>query len=173
MSTLRRRFLGTPSPSPSPARTPTNGDTDIQELEDLKLVSSAKLHELKKGAKHSHKRRNSLIFILGGLFGVCAALFTAQKQEVFNFEGILDLNLDSLIDVIPAGVIKDAKDLTVSFQKMSERYITQIDTDFQSQRDMNAKPSTMILSPSAFTYNLKALKRCTRSSWSRVSYLRA
>ena len=114
MSSLRRRFFGSPSPSPSPTPTPPNQENhDFGE--DLRLVPTAKLHELKKkGAKQSHKRRNSIIFILGGLFGVCVAAFFAQRQEVISFEGILDLNLDSLIDVLPAGVIKDAKDLTVS-----------------------------------------------------------
>ena len=120
MSTLRRRIFGSRSPSPSPTPTPPNSESIG---DDLKLVSSAKLHELKKGAKRSHKRRHYLVFILGGLFGVCVAAFFAQKQEVINFEGILDLNLDSLIDVIPAGVIKDAKDITVS-STVSASYVS-------------------------------------------------
>lgn len=111
MSSLRQRFLSSRPSSPSPSPTPPNSESNAIG-EELKLVSSAKLQELKKGAKRAHKRGHSVVFILGGLFGVLLALFFAQNQEVINFEGILDLNLESLIDVIPAGVIKDAKDLT-------------------------------------------------------------
>ena len=110
MSLLRRRIFGSPSPSPSPAPTP-NPENNIGE--DLRLVSSAKLDKLKHGASKGNKRRISIFFALGGLFGVFIAGFFAQQQDVINFEGLLDLNLESLIDVIPAGIVKDAKDLTV------------------------------------------------------------
>lgn len=119
MSSLRRRILGSPSPSPSPASTPIpdnnkNDNNDSNNIgEDLRLVSSAKLDKLKQGARKGHKRRISIFFALGGLFGVFLAGFFAQQQDVINFEGLLDLNLESLIDVIPAGIVKDAKDLTV------------------------------------------------------------
>ncbi|KAJ6115733.1 hypothetical protein N7523_006150 [Penicillium sp. IBT 18751x] len=55
------------------------------------------------------KRRNGFIFVLGGLFGVFIALFFANQQEVISFESLMDLNLDSLIDAIPQGIISDAK----------------------------------------------------------------
>ena len=42
------------------------------------------------------------------------AAFFAQRHDVINLEGLMDMNLESLIDVIPAGIVKDAKDLTVS-----------------------------------------------------------
>lgn len=41
------------------------------------------------------------------------AAFFANQHDVINLEGLVDFNLDSLIDVIPAGVIRDAKDITV------------------------------------------------------------
>ncbi|KAJ5683918.1 uncharacterized protein N7477_000263, partial [Penicillium maclennaniae] len=55
------------------------------------------------------KRRNGFIFVLGGLFGIFIALFFANQQEVISFESLMDLNLDSLIDAIPQGIISDAK----------------------------------------------------------------
>lgn len=54
------------------------------------------------------------MFSLGGLFGIIVAAFFAQRHEVINLEGLMDMNLESLMDVIPAGIVKDAKDLTVS-----------------------------------------------------------
>jgi phospholipid:diacylglycerol acyltransferase len=109
MSSLRRRILGSPSPSPSPIHTPDPNNTT---QDDLKLIPTEKLDKL-KSARKGHKRRVSIFFFLGGIFGVFIAGFFAQQQDVINLEGLLDLNLDSLIDVIPAGIINDAKDLTV------------------------------------------------------------
>lgn len=63
--------------------------------------------------KKRSKRRNGFIFGLGGLFGVFIALFFANHNEVISFDALMDLNLDSLIDVIPAGMVRDAKEFTV------------------------------------------------------------
>ncbi|KAI1979587.1 phospholipid:diacylglycerol acyltransferase [Ophidiomyces ophidiicola] len=62
--------------------------------------------------KRRSKRRNGLIFGLGGLFGLCVALFFANHNEVISLDGLMDLNLDSLIDVIPAGILKDASEFS-------------------------------------------------------------
>lgn len=59
------------------------------------------------------KRRNGFIFVLGGLFGIFIALFFANQQEVISLESLLDLNLESLIDVIPQGIVRDAKAFSV------------------------------------------------------------
>lgn len=60
------------------------------------------------------KRRSSFIFVLGGLFGVIVALFFANQQEVISLESLMDLNLESWIDAIPQGIIRDAKEFSVS-----------------------------------------------------------
>ncbi|KKY23195.1 putative phospholipid:diacylglycerol acyltransferase [Phaeomoniella chlamydospora] len=107
MSGLRRRFANafreSSSPSTSREQTPAPG-------EDVRLVSVEKLKTLKKGK--GSKGRQSLIFGLGGLFGILIAVFFAQQQEVIKLDGLMDVNLDSLIDVLPAGLVKDARDLT-------------------------------------------------------------
>ena len=59
------------------------------------------------------RRRSWVVFGLGGLFGVVLAAFFAQRNDVINLEGLVDFNLDSWIDVVPAGIVKDAKDITV------------------------------------------------------------
>ena len=105
MSLLRRRILGDSSSEPSRDPSPTKG-------EPVTLVSSAQLEKLK--TKRRSKRRTTVIFGLGGLFGIVLAAFFAQQHDVINLEGLVDFNLESLLDVIPAGIVNDAKDITVS-----------------------------------------------------------
>lgn len=93
------------SPSPSPSREGTPGPGD-----DVQLISNKKLKSL-TAQRHS-KRRTGIIFGLGGLLGLLLALALAQSQDVIKLEGLLDVNLDSLMDVIPAGIVKDVKDLS-------------------------------------------------------------
>lgn len=113
MSTLRRRIFGSPPPSPSLVSTPTSFNVrDIPE--DLKLITAEKLNKLKQRAGKGYKRRISIFFALGGVLGLFVAGFFARQQDILKFEGLLDLNLDSLIDVLPPGLIKDARALTVS-----------------------------------------------------------
>ena len=82
----------------------------------MALVPAA---HLKKLTKKRSKRGQGLIFTLGGLFGIVVAAFFAQRHDVINLEGLMDVNLESLMDAIPAGIVKDAKDLTVSRLKCS------------------------------------------------------
>lgn len=103
MSTMRRRIFGESTREAPRDPSPLTGD-------------EARLVPLSKGRKltwKSSKRRNGLIFGLGGLFGLVVAAFFAQQQEVVNLNGLLDLNLDSLLDVIPIGIVNEAKDITV------------------------------------------------------------
>ncbi len=116
MSASRRRIGSvlreTPSPSPSPQdRVPKNG-------EEVHLVPVSKLKGLT--SKKRSRRRGWFIFGLGGLVGICTALFFATKQEVINLEGLIDFNLDSFLDVIPAGIVKDAQDITVCISSDEE-----------------------------------------------------
>lgn len=41
------------------------------------------------------------------------AAFFANQHDVINLEGLVDFNMESLLDVIPAGIVQDAKDITV------------------------------------------------------------
>jgi len=73
----------------------------------------AKVKQLVIQPPRRSKRRNGLIFVLGGLFGIFIAVFFANQQEVISLESLLDLNLDTLIDVIPQGIMRDAKEFSV------------------------------------------------------------
>lgn len=107
MSALRRRLVNlvqdSSSASASRESTPDAG-------EEVKLISTKKLEKLTK--RKSSKKRSGFIFGLGGLLGLVLALLFAQSQDVIKLEGLLDVNLDSLLDVIPAGIVKDVRDLS-------------------------------------------------------------
>ena len=106
MSFLRRRFLGTPTPEPSRETTP-------DKAEEVQVVSKKKLEELKSLKKVKYRKRTTwIVFVLGGLIGVALAAVFANQQDVISLEGLMDLNLESLIDVIPSAIIRDAKDIT-------------------------------------------------------------
>ncbi len=110
MASLRRRIVGDPSSAePSRDPSPTKG-------EPVTLVPASQLERLTK--KRWSKRRQVLIFGLGGLFGVVIAALFANHHDVINLEGLMDMNIESLLDVIPAGIVNDAKDITVR-QKFS------------------------------------------------------
>jgi phospholipid:diacylglycerol acyltransferase len=63
--------------------------------------------------KPRSKRRNGFIFLLGGIFGIFVALFFANQHEVISLDSIMDLNLDSLMDAIPQGILRDVKEFSV------------------------------------------------------------
>jgi hypothetical protein len=81
-------------------------------------VSAKKLQKLTDQHKaRGTKRRNAWIFGLGGLFGIIVAGFFASSNEVFDMQALRDMNLDSILDVLPAGLIKDAHELQVGFSR--------------------------------------------------------
>ncbi len=95
--------------------------TPPKEGEEVRVIPVSKLKDL---TRKKSKRRNGLIFGLGGLFGLVLAGFFAKQNNVINFEGLMDLNLESLTDAIPAGIIRDAKELTVRFSGCLDQWQT-------------------------------------------------
>lgn len=65
--------------------------------------------------KPRSKRRNGFIFLLGGIFGIFIALFFANQHEVISLDSIMDLNLESLMEAIPQGILRDVKEFSVCF----------------------------------------------------------
>ncbi|GAB1211843.1 hypothetical protein ATERTT37_000967 [Aspergillus terreus] len=86
------------SPSGAPATKP------VEETKDEKPV--------KVYSKKPSKRRSGFIFVLGGLFGIFIALFFANQQDVIRLDSWMDFNIDTLMDVIPQGMLKDAKEFS-------------------------------------------------------------
>ena len=139
MSELRRRvariFSETPSESPSRDQTPEPG-------EDVKVIPVRKLQSLTTAKKS--KKKSWLLFVLGGLFGIVVALLFAQSQDVLKLEGMFDISLDSLIDALPASVIKDARDLTKAEREVVSYDSFSIGLHLQSQGISAHHPVIMI-----------------------------
>ena len=110
MTSLRHRLLRDPESKFS------KRDESPPEAEEVRLVPVSKIKTDKDNPK-SRKKRNGLIFFLGGLFGIVAAGFFAQKSDLieFDFPELGEITMDSIMDVLPAGFVKDAKDLAVSY----------------------------------------------------------
>jgi phospholipid:diacylglycerol acyltransferase len=102
MSFLRRRVLGTPSPR----------EESPPKAEEVRLAPVSKI--ITEKHHKTRKRRNGFIFFLGGVFGIVAAGFFAGRNDLIDFPELGDLSMDSLIDVLPAGFVRDARELAVS-----------------------------------------------------------
>lgn len=123
MSELRKRIFGssgTPDSTPNTSRDASPAPPGAENSDDYRLVSAKKLELLrdKVNNQKGRKRRNAWIFGLGGLFGVLIAGFFATPNGAMNnlveMAGLSDLNLDSIMDVLPAGLIRDVQELQVS-----------------------------------------------------------
>ncbi|TKA77520.1 hypothetical protein B0A55_02259 [Friedmanniomyces simplex] len=122
MSDLRRRIFGIgvnsrdSTPASSRDASPTSGQQDGSTAESYKVLPAAKLDKLsRKSKKQGTRRRNLWIFALGGLFGVLVAGFFASSNggldKLVDLAGLSDMKLDSILDVLPAGLIREVRDL--------------------------------------------------------------
>ncbi|KAH7064604.1 Lecithin:cholesterol acyltransferase-domain-containing protein [Macrophomina phaseolina] len=115
MSSLRRRIAGDASGSSSePSREPT---PDPTQDEQYRVVTARKLHQLSvakekaRGSARGSKRWNLFVLGLGGVIGIVGAGWFAQNNDMIDLPAIADLNLDSIADMLPAGLLQDARDL--------------------------------------------------------------
>lgn len=152
---LRRRLPRdndrTSTPDQSQDRQPPTPDTNDDDDKDKQIV-----------LKPRSKRRNGFIFFLGGVFGIFIALFFANQQEVISLDSLMDLNLDALIDVIPQGIVKDAREFSVGLLLHWDVCGLFVCRWLRSS-NMNEKPSATTPSPSASTSNPRVSKPSTPS----------
>lgn len=83
-------------------------------LKKLEKLNSYVASRTIKKSKSGRKRRHFWVFGLGGLFGLVMALLFVQHPDVLDLAALKDLNLDSLMDVLPVGLVRDAQALQVS-----------------------------------------------------------
>lgn len=105
-STLRRRLVGNETPSEATSEAPTPRDESPEKTSD-------KVKVVHHGTK-TRKRKTTAIFLLGSLFGIIAAGFFAKTNDLIDFPEFGELSVDSLFDVLPAGLVKDMRELVVS-----------------------------------------------------------
>ena len=109
-TTLRRRVLDHDTPTPSPEPLTPQGQSPARPGDKVKIVHH---HHPSHGATKTRKRRNTFIFLLGSLFGIIAAGLFAKNNDLIYFPELGGLSMDSLLDVLPAGLVKDMTDLVV------------------------------------------------------------
>src|SRR5215469_6296811 len=97
MNALRRRITGKSSTEPSREGTPDRKE-------------DKRLHQPQKH-KSGGKRRTAWIFFLGGIFGIAVAAFFVGNNDMLHITALSELYLDSLLEVLPIGLVNDAKDL--------------------------------------------------------------
>lgn len=105
MSFLRRRLAGDSSSDESREPSP-----DQEKKDDLHVVTAKELHTLKS---RGTKRRNLWIFGLGGIFGIAVAAFFAGSNDLIDLSSLADVNMESILDALPAGLVRDAQELQV------------------------------------------------------------
>lgn len=108
MSFLRRRFRGDDTPVESREPSPTPGQPRPT---NLRVITAEQLHTLKQKGKS--KRKNAWIFGLGGVFGLLLAGFFASSNEMIDLKGLENMNLDSILDALPANFVSSAQQLQV------------------------------------------------------------
>jgi phospholipid:diacylglycerol acyltransferase len=115
-SFLRNRIPGLSSPSTDTSREPSPAKAEEVRLAPISKIKTPedekKLHAQHKKKEH-RKRGNGFIFGLGGLFGIVVAGFFAGKSDLIDFPEFSDLSVDSIMDVLPAGFVREARDLAV------------------------------------------------------------
>lgn len=124
---LRRKIFGIGySPEGSPAHSRDSSPAPIVDKDGalhkiVPIKAFEKLKETSKQKERGRKRKNAWLFGLGGFFGiVLAATFAAPTggmDRLVEMAGFGDMHLDSILDILPAGLIKDVRDLQASPNK--------------------------------------------------------
>ncbi|KAK6075219.1 Lecithin:cholesterol acyltransferase [Seiridium cupressi] len=117
-SELRRRFVDTDAPSESP--TPEPGSRDDSPARPPNKTAKIEIHHGHK--KETRKRRSTFIFLLGSLFGIIAAGFLAKTNDLIEFPELGDLSVDNLLDVLPAGLVRDMRELAKGEKDFLDSY---------------------------------------------------
>jgi hypothetical protein len=123
-SSLRRRLLAEETPSNSREGTP-------DKAEEVRLVPVSKI----KSSKHKGnggKKRNGLIFFLGGLVGIIAAGLFARSNDLIDFPEFG--SMDSLLDVLPATMVQDVRELIVCLHWLSWILYVWLGIDVNTER---------------------------------------
>ncbi|UPK89606.1 hypothetical protein LCI18_000541 [Fusarium solani-melongenae] len=98
-------------------------DSDDTSRDDSPTPNPAtRVHVVEHVVPKTRKRRNTFIFLLGSLFGIIAAGFFASSNDLIEFPEFTDLSMDSLLDALPAGLVKDMRDLIQGERELAETY---------------------------------------------------
>ena len=108
-SFLRRRIVSDDDSKQNDSDKPESPET----AEEVRLAPVSKIMTASHLKQRNKKRTTGFIFFLGGLFGLLLAGFFAGKNDLIELPQIGEFSMDNLIEALPAGFIKDARDLSV------------------------------------------------------------
>ncbi|KJZ72394.1 hypothetical protein HIM_08197 [Hirsutella minnesotensis 3608] len=111
-TSLRRRFPPEPPPVQDGAASRDDSPTP---------QPTTHVHVVEHRTK-TRKRRTTFIFLLGGMCGLLAAGFFAKSNDLIAFPELGDLSMDSLFDVLPAGLVRDMRDLVQGEREVTDSY---------------------------------------------------
>jgi phospholipid:diacylglycerol acyltransferase len=126
MSFLRRRFGGSTNDAPADTPEPEHAPGEPRPA-NLRVVTAEHLDTLK--TKGKGKRKNAWVFGLGGLFGLVVAGFFASSNEMIDLKSLENMNLDSILDALPASFVSSAQQLQVSTALLAPRCTAGLSAD--------------------------------------------
>lgn len=85
-------------------------ESDLDWLKKEKIDGQRKSSGVGKGG---NKRRNVWIFTLGGIFGLLIAGLVAKRSDMIDLSVLGGSHFESLLEVLPAALVRDAKELQV------------------------------------------------------------
>lgn len=165
MASLRKRALAATNIPDSETSTPS-ASRDSSPGPSVN-ISAKELKRLKDGSgkPKTSRRRNVWIFGLGGLFGTLLAAAFASKSDIVDLSALTDVNFESLMGVLPAGLLREAQALQVGLlSTISGVGIADERADSQSYRNTREMRSITIPFPSVCMRGLRASERITLSS---------
>ncbi|SPO01341.1 probable LRO1 - a lecithin cholesterol acyltransferase-like gene, mediates diacylglycerol esterification [Cephalotrichum gorgonifer] len=112
----------------------------------------------------TRKRRNTFIFLLGSLFGIVAAGFFASTNDLIEFPEIGELSIDALLGSLPAGMVRDYKDL-IKGEKDMLASSAAFSAGLQAQAEGLSAHHPMIMIPGVISTGLE--------SWGTANFSRA
>ncbi|ODA83410.1 hypothetical protein RJ55_01924 [Drechmeria coniospora] len=147
-TTLRRRV-------PPPAT--VTAEDECSELEDCKAKRPKGRHHVHvvERVPKTRKRRNTFIFLLGSLFGLIAAGFFAKSNDLIDFPEFGDLTMDSLFDVLPAGLVRDMRDLVQGEREVTDSYDS-FSVGLKARADGLGAHHAMIMVPGVISTGLES-----------------
>jgi phospholipid:diacylglycerol acyltransferase len=119
MNFLRRRNVAESANHNASVSKPEAPETDGE----FHILGDKKLEHIVKKPKGG-KRRTAWIFALGGIFGLAIAAFFVGPNDYLDLTMFQDLKMDSIFDVLPAGMLREARDFQVSIMDNRGQAIT-------------------------------------------------
>lgn len=115
-TSLRRRF------PPETSTAPDDDDDDALAPDESPAVQPTGHVHVVEHATKTRKRRTTLIFLLGSVCGLLMAGFFAKSNDLIVFPELGDITVDSILDVLPAGLVRDMRDLVQGEREVTDSY---------------------------------------------------